>query len=216
MTLGTFITLATVAGAWLAYGILHSALAATRTKGWVARRWPRLYPRYRAVYNVTAAVTLLPMLWLLYTSQTPMLWRWQGALHWASVAAALLAVLGFMRSLRYYDMREFLGLRTHGPATLRISPLHRHVRHPWYALALLLIWTRDMDAAWLVSCVCMTLYLVAGARLEENKLIAVWGELYRDYRRQVPGLMPLPWRYLDRRAAAGLEQRAADQSRSVR
>jgi len=90
-----------------------------------------------------------------------MLWRWQGALHWASVAAALLAVLGFMRSLRYYDMREFLGLRTHGPATLRISPLHRHVRHPWYALALLLIWTRDMDAAWLVSCVCMTLYLVA-------------------------------------------------------
>src|SRR3569833_4507667 len=71
MTLGTFITLATVAGAWLAYGILHSALAATRTKGWVARRWPRLYPRYRAVYNVTAAVTLLPMLWLLYTSQTP-------------------------------------------------------------------------------------------------------------------------------------------------
>src|SRR3569623_329762 len=66
-----------------------------------------------------------------------------------------------MRSLRYYDMREYLGLRTHGPATLRISPLQRHVRHPWYALALLLIWTRDMDAAWLVSCVCTTLYLVA-------------------------------------------------------
>src|SRR3569833_606690 len=153
MTLGTFITLATVAGAWLAYGILHSALAATRTKGWVARRWPRRYPRYRAVYNVTAAVTLLPMLWLLYTSQTPMLWRWQGALHWASVAAALLAVMGFMRTLRYYDMREFLGLRTHGPASHRISPLLRLVRHRWYALALRVFWSRVLVAAWLVCCV---------------------------------------------------------------
>src|SRR3569623_2686379 len=121
-----------------------------------------------------------------------------------------------MRSLRYYDMREFFGLRTHGPATLRISPLQRHVRYLWYALALLLSWTRDMDAAWLGSCVCMTLYFVAGARLEENKLINAWGELYGDYRRRAPGLVPLPWRQLDRRAAAALEQRAADQSRSVR
>src|SRR3569623_675109 len=75
MTTDTFITLATGSGAWLAYGIFHSALAATRTKGWVARHWPLLYRHYRVIYNVTAAVTLLPVLWLLYASQTPLLWR---------------------------------------------------------------------------------------------------------------------------------------------
>jgi len=70
------------------------------------------------------------------------------------------------------------------------------VRHPWYFLGLVLIWTRDMDPAFLLSASAMTLYFVVGSLLEERKLIRYHGEVYRRYRKRVPGLIPLPWKYL--------------------
>jgi steroid 5-alpha reductase family enzyme len=70
----------------------------------------------------------------------------------------------------------------------QLSPLHRWVRHPWYFFALVIIWTRDMNL--------MTLYFIIGSRLEERKLERYHGEVYRRYQRQVPGLVPLPWKHL--------------------
>jgi hypothetical protein len=48
-----------------------------------------------------------------------------------------------------------------------------------------------------------------GSRLEERKLIAHFGEVYRQYCQQVPGLIPLPWRWLNKEEADRLEQLAA-------
>jgi protein-S-isoprenylcysteine O-methyltransferase Ste14 len=79
------------------------------------------------------------------------------------------------------------------------------VRHPWYALGLLVLWTRDLNAAWLVAAIAITVYLLIGSRLEENKLIAFYGDAYRRYRRRVPGLVPLPGRSLSAREAGELQ-----------
>jgi protein-S-isoprenylcysteine O-methyltransferase Ste14 len=62
-----------------------------------------------------------------------------------------------------------------------------------------------MDLAFLVTAVVMTLYFIFGAHLEEQKLIIYHGEKYRRYRELVPGLVPLPWRYLSRAQADGLQ-----------
>ena len=85
-----------------------------------------------------------------------------------------------------------------------ISPWHRFVRHPWYTLGLVLIWTRDMNAASFVSAEAITLYFVIGSRFEEHKLVAEFGDRYREYQRKVPRLIPLPWRVLSRDDAARL------------
>jgi hypothetical protein len=69
----------------------------------------------------------------------------------------------------------------------RLSTAHRHVRHPWYSFGLVIVWTRDMNAAMLVSALAITLYFVAGSRLEERKLIETHGDTYRRYRERVPG-----------------------------
>lgn len=53
-----------------------------------------------------------------------------------------------------------------------------------------------MNAASLVSALAVTLYFIVGSRLEENKLVAIHGDAYRDYMGQVPGLLPLPWKRL--------------------
>lgn len=202
--------LAAIALAWCAYFALHSLLAAASTKTWVNERWPRLMPGYRVAFNVFAVVALLPVLWLVYATAGDWLWRWTGALAWLANGLALAALLGFFVSTRFYDMVEFLGLNQlkqhddHDTQTFTLSVFHRFVRHPWYCFGLVLVWTRDMNAALLVSAAAITLYFVVGSRLEERKIIAHYGNRYRDYIARVPGLMPLPWKYLTAKEAEEL------------
>jgi protein-S-isoprenylcysteine O-methyltransferase Ste14 len=65
-----------------------------------------------------------------------------------------------------------------------------------------------MDPARLLSAVLISLYLVVGSWLEERKLLVYHGAAYRNYRRLVPGLIPLPWRRLSRKQAEALLRRA--------
>jgi protein-S-isoprenylcysteine O-methyltransferase Ste14 len=193
--------------AWFAYLALHSLLAASATKAWVGHRWPHLMPSYRLAFNLISIVTLLPVLWLVYGTEGDWLWRWKGALAWVANGAALIALLCFFASTRAYDMDEFLGLRqlrAHGSddnQTFTLSFFHRFVRHPWYCFALILIWTRDMSMPFLVSAVAISIYFLVGSKLEEQKLVAIYGEKYRRYMQKVPGLVPLPWKYLTARDA---------------
>jgi len=189
---------------WLAYFGLHSLLASIAVKQYVASRWPRAMPGYRLVFNFLAVVLLALPLGLTLTYSGPWIWRWSGPAAAVAVVLAAAAVLGFLWSLRFYDVSEFLGLRQfrEGNASVddqeqfKLSPLHRWVRHPWYFFALVVIWTRDMNAAMLITAILMTLYFIVGSRLEERKLLRYHGEVYRRYRQRVPGLIPLPWKYL--------------------
>jgi protein-S-isoprenylcysteine O-methyltransferase Ste14 len=202
MTYGFFTNkLSLLALAWTAYFVLHSWLASFRVKGWVAQRWPSWEQRYRLAYNLLATLLLVPLLIATELASDHWLWRWQGGWAWAAHAVTLLVVLGFIWSSRVYNMREFLGLAaSEAGATPRLglSPLHRFVRHPWYFLGLVWLWTRDIDSARLVAVLVTSGYLWFGSHLEERKLIEELGTVYRDYRSRVPGLVPRPWRFLSR------------------
>jgi len=180
----------------------------------LASRQPALMPAYRLLFNLQALLLLLPPLYLTYRWDGPFLWRWTGVGWWLANGLALLALGLFFWSLHYYDSGEFLGLkqwregqrRVEDQEQFHISPLHRFVRHPWYALGLILVWTRDMNLALLLSGSAITLYFVVGSRLEERKLVEYHGAVYRRYQQKVPGLIPLPWRYLSTREAKELQQ----------
>lgn len=199
---------------WVAYAILHSLLAALRIKAWVTRRWPGFAPYYRLVFNLQSIILVLPLAWATYTIPGDWLWRWTGIGAWIVNGLSLAAAAGFVLSSGTYDMGEFLGTKPWREKRadavehdgFRISPLHRHVRHPWYALGLVLVWTRDMNAPLLVSAGAVTLYLIVGAWLEERKLAAHFGTAYREYCEKVPGLIPLPWKRLTPADAADLKR----------
>ncbi len=203
-----------LAVAWLGYFAIHSALASLMVKRWVASRWPRLMPAYRLFFNAVAMGGVLVPLFMTFAVGGEPVIRWTGIWWWIANGLALAALLGFLWSLRYYDGSEFLGVRqlreqerrVEDQERFRVSPLHRHVRHPWYFLGLVLIWTRDMTPAMLVSVIMMTLYFVVGSRLEEKKLLGYYGNAYAHYRRKVPGLVPLPWKRLSRAEAQELEK----------
>ncbi|RDH87181.1 MAG: hypothetical protein DIZ77_18645 [endosymbiont of Seepiophila jonesi] len=206
---GNLLILATL---WLLYFLSHSLLASLTAKHWVAKRYPAFMPWYRISFNVLAVLLLLPPLGLMWHWRSSPLWEFNAALTWFTYGLTLLAILGFLWSTRYYDSGEFIGLRqlrlrireVHDQDNFHISPLHRYVRHPWYSLALVLIWSREMDAAMLVSAIMMSLYFIYGSRIEERKLVVYHGEVYQRYQSLVPGLLPRPWRYLSREAAAAL------------
>ncbi len=205
--------LAEILSAWLAYFALHSLLAASPIKAIAARRWPQLMPGYRVFYNAVATLALLPILWLVYSTESAWLWQWRGAWAWLSRAVALAAILCFIFSARSYNLGEFIGLRqlqarnNDVAESFRISFFHRFVRHPWYCFALALIWTRDINAPLLVSALAITIYFVVGSMLEEQKLIASYGDSYRRYKAAVPGLIPLPWKTLSADEARELTNR---------
>ena len=204
--------LGALAVGWLGYFAVHSALASLAAKRWVARRYPALVPAYRIVYNALAVLLLLPIIWLTLRHPGPSLWAWHGAPAWLANALAVAAVVVFVVSLRHYDGGEFIGLRqwrlhqrqVEDREVFHLSPFHRYVRHPWYCCALVLIWTRDMDVATLVSSVLMTAYFIVGARFEETKLLIYHGAAYRYYMARVAGLVPLPWKTLSAAEAAEL------------
>lgn len=192
---------------WVAYFVVHSALASLTVKRLVAAHWLGFMPAYRLAFNILGVVLLLPILWQITVQSWPVVWQWHGIGKWIANSLSMLALLGFIWSLKYYDMQEFLGLRQwrgHIKAPedqehFVISPLHRFVRHPWYFFAMVLLWARDMNAAQLLSTVLATAYFTLGSRLEEKKLLVYHGEAYRRYMEKVPGLFPLPWKYLKHR-----------------
>jgi len=189
---------------WLAYFALHSLAASLWLKSRVAEHFPAVMPGYRLSFNLLASLLLLPPLGLMWWLAGEPLWRYQGVWNVLRILLMLLALAGFAWSLRYYDGREFLGVKQlreglrdiRDQERLQISPLHRFVRHPWYSLGLVLIWCQEMDGARLLSALLVSGYLVVGSRLEERKLMVYHGDRYLRYRARVPGLIPSPWRWL--------------------
>jgi protein-S-isoprenylcysteine O-methyltransferase Ste14 len=217
----TSIDLAPLTLLWTGYFAIHSLMASLWMKHWVRSRSPKAERPYRLIYVVLSLALLIPPVWLMFNLAGEPLWQWQGPWSWAANLLAVAALLGFWHSTRVYDMRAFLGLKpvATGQTSLRLSPVHRFVRHPWYLYALIILWTRDMSTAHLVSAVCITLYFWIGARLEDRKLELEYGAPYRLYRTRVPGFIPRPWRYItacEARELVAASYRAREQDLSGR
>ncbi|MGM0593972.1 MAG: methyltransferase family protein [Pseudomonadota bacterium] len=201
-----------IAGIFIAYFIIHSLTASLWLKGIVARYCPRLSPFYRLLFNLLATLLALPLVYLAWRYPGEPLWQWEGEALYLANALALAAGIALLYALRIYDMGDFLGLsqarQRKGAAAegepFQLSAFHRYVRHPWYALILVIIWTRDMHTNQLLIYALVTAYLIVGSRLEERKLLHFYGDVYAEYRRRVAGLVPLPWKTLSRDEAEAL------------
>ncbi len=137
------------------------------------------------------------------------MWQWTGVGAWVMNGLSLAAVAGFIGSLKAYDNMVFLGWRqwkqrhqtSEDPEKFQISILHRFVRHPWYFFILIIIWAQNMYLAQLITYGLITIYFVIGSWMEERKLIVHYGKAYQEYCKKVPGLIPLPWRWLNQEEA---------------
>lgn len=196
---------------WIIYFSLHSLFASLTLKSWFYQRFPQSQHYYRLVYNLLSGLLLLPLLVLTLrlSDGQVLLLNWQGGWYWLAKGLSVGAIVLFIISTRFYDMSYFLGLaqlqaNTPTETAFKLSPFHRFVRHPWYSLGLVVIWTHNMDIYLFSSALVCTLYIMIGVYFEEKKLCHEYGTLYQRYTQAVPALVPRPWRYLTNEQATHL------------
>ena len=191
-----------VATAWC---IVHSLLITHACEGWVQRVFGRRAAWHRLVYNVFSTITLL-WCWLEFRARPgEMIWAWHGAWQIPRLAGfALTAWIGWL-GVRAHDNGTFLGLQQlrdmrtgRRPEATRLTHagILGVVRHPYYTAGLIALVVYDdfttTSVAWRGV---FMLYLLVGAWLEERKLTKVFGDAYREYRREVPAFVPRPKRH---------------------
>lgn len=188
------------AALWLSFGLGHSLLADARIK---ARLKPFFRAGYRLAYNLFAVFHVALVIgvgwWLLGDDAA---FAREAPLRILQETASLLGAGVFVVALFGYDLGRFAGtaqLRASAQGKflddeepLRLSGLHRYVRHPIYTGAFLVLWGRVQDEFSLATALWASLYLVIGARFEERRLLARFGEGYARYRTAVPAF--LPWK----------------------
>jgi len=186
------------AALWVSFGLGHSLLADARAK---ARLKPFFRAGYRLAYNLFAVFHVLLVVgagwWLLGDGAAFDRESWIRVLQGG---ASLLGAGVFFVALLDYDLGRFAGsaqLRAAAQGKflddeepLHLVKLHRYVRHPIYTGAFLLLWGRVEDEFSLATALWASLYLVIGARFEERRLLARFGEAYARYRSAVPAFVP--------------------------
>ncbi len=180
----------------------HSVMARKGFKEWWTRFVPRPIERSTYVLASSAALGLLFWQWRplpepIWTVRAPLtvlvlhavFWLGWGMLFLSTCLLSHFELFGVRQVFAHLTRKELPAPRFHTPL------LYRVVRHPIYLSLLLAFWsTPTMTAGHLLFALANTGYILLAIQLEERDLIALFGNQYRRYRREVAMLVPWPRR----------------------
>ena len=185
--------------AWLSFGVVHSVFAGVAAK----RRLDSLFGAYyRLAYNLWAGLHIAAV-WALggaLIGDQP--YDLEPGVAGAMTGIGVLGVVVLVLALREYDLGRFSGMakiraQMKGITLSEDEPLitgglHLFVRHPLYLGVYLILWGHATGDFGLATAVWGSVYLVIGAAFEDRKLLALYGDEFRDYKDRIPAV--IPWR----------------------
>ncbi|WP_461088583.1 methyltransferase family protein [Spirosoma gilvum] len=181
---------------WLTFGGIHSLTASLWMKRLATSHLGTFNRYYRLLYNGIAVLTFLPVLWAHHMAPVDYVSNWHGSSLTGTVVFGL-GLIAMIVALWGYDLAEFIGwpitTSQMGKQELRQNGLLHYVRHPLYTgiiLTLLGIWIREPTWSCSLLVLVATLYIRIGIYFEEKKLIAHFGNTYKQYQQRVPMLIP--------------------------
>jgi protein-S-isoprenylcysteine O-methyltransferase Ste14 len=147
---------------------------------------------YRFVYSIFSTVGILVLLVLNQSIKGKPFFENST---WVLAIGIFLGCLGLIiisLAFREYKFSAFVGLKDESEEFKRKGILAK-VRHPIYSGTILIIFSVlliNPTPPTLLSATCMLLYLPIGVYLEERKLLLIFGEAYKAYKREVPSIIP--------------------------
>jgi protein-S-isoprenylcysteine O-methyltransferase Ste14 len=190
--------LLTDVGLLLGFAVQHSGMARPAFKQW----WQRIIPEAaeRSTYVLVSSLAMVA-LFLYWQPIGGVVWRAPAGLLRASITA--LYLFGWMLLLYttflidHFDLFGLkqvwrrLGRRAYRAPVFRTPSLYKLVRHPLYIGWLTIFWAAPtMTIAHLIFALSTTAYILIAIRWEENDLESAFGEVYADYKRRTPMLVP--------------------------
>jgi len=179
------------------YFVLHSILANNKIKAFLMERFiPQKY--YRLMFNTISVALLIPIFYLYKSIPTSFIFEIM-VLENIGLGIAVIGILLLILALGQYNLAEFSGIQQLKqstllmPESLKTTGFNAYVRHPLYFCGLLILWGGFLSSPtylFLVISVVSTAYLYFGTKLEEEKLIAEFGEEYLNYQKRVGMLIP--------------------------
>ena len=189
---------------WTTFCVLHSFMITPAFTDFLKKRTGTSYRYYRLFYNLSSILILASVLIYSYSIQEKPFFIWHGYLLPVRYLLLLSSLWIFYAGSRHYNMRTFLGINqiqegvNHGlintSGTIEKRGILGIVRHPFYSGSFLLIWAGNLDTTRLIINSILSIYLVVGTLLEEQKLLSEFGDIYRDYQKEVS--MLFPWKYI--------------------
>lgn len=180
------------------FAVQHSVMARPAFKRW----WTRFVPTAieRSTYVLIASVVLALVFWQWRTIPA-VIWDvpWKPArmLLWVLFALGWGIALLSTFLINHFDLfglrQVYLAWRGAPYSNLhfRTSMLYRAVRHPLMLGFVIAFWAAPtMTAGHLLFAAATTVYILVAIQFEERDLTANLGDQYRDYRNQVPMLVP--------------------------
>ena len=118
---------------------------------------------------------------------------------WGVYVLGWVVLLSSTFMINHYDLfglRQVWTYRRSGevpPSEFQTPLFYRLVRHPLYLGFLMAFWAAPvMSQGRLLFALGSTVYVLVAIQFEEHDLINVFGDRYRDYRRRVSMILPLP------------------------
>ena len=182
------------------FAVQHSVMARPAFKRW----WTRLVPPAveRSTFVLLASLALILLYWQ-WRPMTGIIWsvtdplgatmlEVASGIGWTVVLASTFMINHF-ELFGLSQVANHLADRPTSPARFYTPLLYKFVRHPIYLGFIIAFWAAPtMTVGHLLFAAVTTIYILLGIYLEEQDLIELFGDQYREYRQRVS--MLVPWR----------------------
>jgi methanethiol S-methyltransferase len=182
------------------FAVQHSVMARRQFKEW----WTQVVPKSveRSTYVLFASLALILLFWQWRPMPTVV---WQVTEPTIATAITGLSFVGWLLVLtstflinhfELFGLHQVTNNLTGSPMPVvrfKTPVLYRVVRHPIYLGFIIAFWVAPvMTIGHALFAAVTTAYILVGIFLEEHDLIELFGDEYRQYRKQVS--MLIPWR----------------------
>ena len=181
----------------VAFAVIHSLTASLPFKRFIVGvLGSRVETLYMPVYSLIAVLTIAPLVYLLIKNPGPVLYIIPSPWRWLMVGGQVIAAIVAPRAMRDAPHRFKLRSQLAAPKTpeagpLNIQGIYRWVRDPFLLTGLVIIWlTPFMTVNLLVLYILSTIYLYLGSLHWESRLVAQFGDEYREYQKRVHRIIP--------------------------